>query len=416
MAESLCALFEAHKPLKPKFRAVEVATVKESETPEAKEGKEEPEKGQQRSRKPKLKKEPDPREARTIFVGNVPLSYSRKKIKQLFKEYGTVESVRLRSMAVTPGDLPRHVARRTFKQIGGCSLNAYVVLSQEQEAEKCLALNGTLLGGRHLRVDLAVKPKPQGQSSSHCVFLGNLPFTADEEELRKAFEACGEVDSVRVVRDSKTNIGKGFGFLTFKERSGVVFALKKNNKVEIEGRTVRVFKCKDMGMVKAGSTRELRKPRFAGLQAKNPLAEKTSQRKNRAGGSGLRPPRDRGDSQYSGSYGDRGRGATGRGGRPRSQYSGGPGDRGRGTRGRGGRPGSKYSGGHVDRGRGTRGRGGRPRQMGSEYSGSHGGRGRGTRGRGGRPGQMGSEYSGNHGSRGRGTRGRSGRPRQTDGQ
>jgi nucleolar protein 12 len=47
------------------------------------------------------------------------------------------------------------------------------------------------------------------------VFVGNLPFDVQDEELYTHFERCGEIEFVRIVRDKKTNIGKGFGYVQF---------------------------------------------------------------------------------------------------------------------------------------------------------------------------------------------------------
>ena len=38
----------------------------------------------------------------------------------------------------------------------------------------------------------------------------------EEEPLRQAFVDCGDVEAVRIIRDSKTGAGKGFGFILFK--------------------------------------------------------------------------------------------------------------------------------------------------------------------------------------------------------
>lgn len=47
------------------------------------------------------------------------------------------------------------------------------------------------------------------------LFVGNLPYDITEEELRNHFADIGELEGVRVVRDSKFSIGKGFGFVAF---------------------------------------------------------------------------------------------------------------------------------------------------------------------------------------------------------
>lgn len=202
----------------------------------------------------------DPRDNRTVFVGNVSLPCTRKVLKQLFKKYGTVESVRLRSLRVQPGSLPAKLAMKTQQQlVEGSSANAYVVMETQQDAENCLAANGLLFQKRHLRVDLLSGRSVAKESHSKSVFVGNLPFTADEEKLRDVFSFCGQVEAVRVVRDKKTGIGKGFGFVSFSETSGVMFAVQKNRTIELDGRRLRVFRAKPEDTLKMN--------KFSGLKA-----------------------------------------------------------------------------------------------------------------------------------------------------
>lgn len=126
----------------------------------------------------------DPRNPRTVFIGNLPLSLKKKDVVKLVSPYGTVESLRQRSAAVSPGKLPVGVARKLGKQLTGNSTNFYVVMATEESANACLELNGRDIDGRHIRVDLAT-PINDTQNS---VFVGNVPFDADEEKLRKVFE------------------------------------------------------------------------------------------------------------------------------------------------------------------------------------------------------------------------------------
>lgn len=46
------------------------------------------------------------------------------------------------------------------------------------------------------------------------IYVGNLPFTASEDEVREMFAAYGEVDSVRLMTDRDTGRPRGFGFVT----------------------------------------------------------------------------------------------------------------------------------------------------------------------------------------------------------
>ena len=266
-------LFSGQEAVRPEFRLVSArrsgqwqqqgATGKQEEAGERKQ----PEGGAGRSGR--RRRRPDPREGRTVFVGNCPATVTRRKLRQLFQEHGRVASVRLRSIVVEKGKLPVKVAKRKHKQVTGNTVNGYVVFESEEGAEKALALNGTVVGGRHIRVDLV------GRASTHkhkrSVFVGNLPYTADEEEVRGAFAECGEIEAVRVVRERKTNAGKGFGFVTFKDRSGVMFALQQNGKVELDGKKLRVFKSRDMSQ-EGGGGRPV--ARFSGMQAKGLLKQR----------------------------------------------------------------------------------------------------------------------------------------------
>lgn len=184
----------------------------------------------------------DTRANRTVFVGNIPATCTKKHISQLFKPHGSIQSIRLRSIKVAPGDMSIQHAKKVQKQlVEGSTFNAYVVMASDANAEESLCLNGTLLQGRHLRVDLVER----GENTQRSVFVGNLPFSVDEEKLRDTFCVCGEVESVRIVRDLKSGIGKGFGFVMFVDRGGVMFALKQNKRAILDGRTLRVYKCKD---------------------------------------------------------------------------------------------------------------------------------------------------------------------------
>jgi hypothetical protein len=129
-------------------------------------------------------------EARTIFVGNIPLSESTKSVKKLFTQFGVVDSVRFRSVPIAGTavddagnqDLVRKVCvnHREFGEQKG-SFNAYVVFASAASIEPALALNNFMIGKRHLRVD---RSTPTLFDPKRSVFIGSLPHYADEEDLR----------------------------------------------------------------------------------------------------------------------------------------------------------------------------------------------------------------------------------------
>lgn len=93
-----------------------------------------------------------------------------------------------------------------------------------------VGLNGVEMNGRHLQLDSCTRAKAV-YSAEKSVFVGNIPFNADEEKLRKHFEDAGKVESVRLIRDSRTQLNKGFGFVSFVEPSSVGLALRLNGQL-----------------------------------------------------------------------------------------------------------------------------------------------------------------------------------------
>lgn len=71
-----------------------------------------------------------------------------------------------------------------------------------------MAANNTVLNGNHLRVSRS--DTTGAEHDPKCaIFVGNIPFALEDEALRAKFEKCGEIESVRIIRDAKTNAGKG---------------------------------------------------------------------------------------------------------------------------------------------------------------------------------------------------------------
>lgn len=73
------------------------------------------------------------------------------------------------------------------------------------------------------------------------VFLGNLPIDVQENDVHEFFSDCGSISGVRLVRDSLTGAGKGFGFISFHSQDSLVLALEKNQS-DFHGRSIRIKK------------------------------------------------------------------------------------------------------------------------------------------------------------------------------
>lgn len=74
------------------------------------------------------------------------------------------------------------------------------------------------------------------------IFVGSLPWSIEEAELREAFEAFGVVDSVKIVTDKFSGRSKGFGFVEMPNNAEAENAIKELNGSTVQGRALVVNK------------------------------------------------------------------------------------------------------------------------------------------------------------------------------
>ncbi len=72
------------------------------------------------------------------------------------------------------------------------------------------------------------------------IFVGNLDFNTSEDELRKLFEAHGQVDRVSIMTDRDTGRSRGFGFVEMTSAEDGEKAIAAMNGTQIGGRTLNV--------------------------------------------------------------------------------------------------------------------------------------------------------------------------------
>ena len=212
-----------------------------------------------------------------IYVKGLPWLASEYEVRDFFKSCGTITSVEL-----PIGDDGRSTG------------TAYVIFAQRSELDSAIALDGQIWPGteRWLKIQEGFE-KPErkvfgtGVRPEGCdtVFVGNLPFDVEEDQLREVFASVGNVDRIRFATAEDGSF-KGFAHVQFSDGASTDEAVKMAG-TDINGRSIRVD---------------------------------------------YAPPRDR-QSAGGGASGGRGRGDGGRGGR-------GGRDGGRGGRGGRGTPGS----------------------------------------------------------------------------
>ena len=72
------------------------------------------------------------------------------------------------------------------------------------------------------------------------IFVGNLPFSATEDQLQKLFEPYGSIDRVAIITDRETGRSRGFGFVEMAADARAQDAIKELDGTELDGRPLRI--------------------------------------------------------------------------------------------------------------------------------------------------------------------------------
>ncbi len=226
------------------------------ESPRSGKGSLHPERPQHENLAPSGKEVELEKASRTVFLANISTMAIKSKAARRtlighLESFGSalpkrevahkVESLRFRSTAFSSNGLPKKAAyaKKDLMDSTTKGTNAYAVYSTPLAAKEAVKrLNGTVVLDRHLRVDGLAHPAKVDHR--RCVFVGNLCFVDDEtsinaaedeenqkpvrkgkepadaeEGLWRLFGKAGVVESVRVIRDSATRVGKGFAYVQF---------------------------------------------------------------------------------------------------------------------------------------------------------------------------------------------------------
>ncbi|KAH9249860.1 hypothetical protein BASA81_012351 [Batrachochytrium salamandrivorans] len=201
-----------------------------------------------------------------------------KRLRVHFMQFGQVTSIRLRALGIAkvkvePGSdftkMRRVAAIKSSLDEKAESCIGYVVFKEQDSVDKALVAGGKKgleFEGNHLRLDkLRLKEAEEGETPASSlathkgvvferkktVFVGNLMFECTEEEVRAHFDKELEEDdendkpcvSVRIIRDPKTNLGKGFAYVLLSKPELVKKAVETCDGNLIRTRAIRVTKC-----------------------------------------------------------------------------------------------------------------------------------------------------------------------------
>jgi cold-inducible RNA-binding protein len=76
------------------------------------------------------------------------------------------------------------------------------------------------------------------------LFVGSLPWSVSDKELREAFEKHGAVVSAKVIMDRNTGRSKGYGFVEMEKPEEATNAMKALHESEFKGRKIVVNEAK----------------------------------------------------------------------------------------------------------------------------------------------------------------------------
>lgn len=72
------------------------------------------------------------------------------------------------------------------------------------------------------------------------IYVGNLSRQTTEDDLRQAFEAFGQVESINIIKDRFSGESRGFGFVEMPSKSEAQSAIEQMNGQDLMGRTLNV--------------------------------------------------------------------------------------------------------------------------------------------------------------------------------
>jgi cold-inducible RNA-binding protein len=88
------------------------------------------------------------------------------------------------------------------------------------------------------------------------IFVGNLSFNTNEDELRTAFEAYGQVERVSILTDRETGRSRGFGFVEMANNEDGDKAITALNGSQLGGRTINVNEARPKAERSGGGFRD----------------------------------------------------------------------------------------------------------------------------------------------------------------
>lgn len=166
-----------------------------------------------------------------LFVGNLPWTVDVLELKEKAGEFGEVRSANI----VTD---PETGLSRGF---------GFVTMINEEQAQHVIAqLHGTEMQGRVVSVSEAGNGKKAPRVNVHNVsencklYVGNISWDLDLEDLKGLFSEFGEVLAARIITDHESGRSRGFGFVTMSNEDQAQAVVSELDQSDVAGRVLAV--------------------------------------------------------------------------------------------------------------------------------------------------------------------------------
>lgn len=165
--------------------------------------------------------------SRTVFVGNLSDAVLESNLQQLLAACGDV----------------RHIQWINNRQnrFKGC---AFVSFADAHSCQQAVALNGTMVMGRPVRIDYArdQEQRPQNQDGRvyNSLFVGPVPKHITTHDLYRDFSCLGAIYEVRWLRDDRTNRYKNHAVIQYYEERSTHSAERRLGGSPYRGCDIRV--------------------------------------------------------------------------------------------------------------------------------------------------------------------------------